>query len=133
MKNNKNYFLFLLLFSAAIFGQDFIFKNQNKVIGSTNPSFYGFGDSSKAGLIYSTEGFDQSTKIENKYGFANYFFEDKDFSLAVDANLLQISTLGFPIRQPICIIYTKRPFLKIGYLILLFLLVLVIVDWILIP
>lgn len=95
MKNNKNYFLFLLLFSATLFGQDFIFKNQNKVIGSMNPSFYGFGDSSKVGLIYSTEGFDQSTKIENKYGFADYFFEDKDFSIAVDANLLQINSLGF--------------------------------------
>ena len=95
MKNNKNYFLLLLLFSATIFGQDFIFKNQNKVMGSNNPSFYGFGDTSKAGLIYSTEGFDQTTKIDNKYGFANYFFEDKEFSLAFDANLLQISSLGY--------------------------------------
>lgn len=95
MKNNKNYFLLLLLLSATLFGQDFIYKNQNKVIGSMNPSFYGFGDSSKAGLIYGTEGFDQRTKIDNKFGFANYFFEEKDFSLAVDANLLQINSLGF--------------------------------------
>lgn len=94
MKNNKNYFLLLLLFSATIFGQDFIFKNQNKVMGSNNPSFYGFGDSSKAGVIYSSEGFDQS-KIENKFGYANYFFEEKDFSIALEANLLQISTIGF--------------------------------------
>ena len=95
MKNNKNYFLLILLFSATIFGQDFIFKNQNKIMGSINPSFYGFGDSSKAGLIYSTEGFDQRTKIENKFGYGSYFFEEKDFSLAFDANLLQISSLGY--------------------------------------
>ena len=28
-------------------------------MGSTNPSFFGFGDTSKAGIIYNTEGFDQ--------------------------------------------------------------------------
>ena len=95
MKNNKNYFLLMLLFSATIFGQDFIYKNQNKIMGSTNPSFFGFGDTSKAGIIYNTEGFDQRTKVENKYGYGSYFFEEKDFSLAADANLLQISSLGY--------------------------------------
>ena len=85
----------MFLISASIFGQDYIYKNQNKVMGSLNPSFYGFGDTSKAGLIYSTEGFNQNTKIDNKFGFANYFFEDKEFSLAIDANLLQISSLGY--------------------------------------
>lgn len=95
MKNNKNYFLLILLFSATIFGQDFIFKNQNKVMGSINPSFYGFGDTSKAGLIYSTEGFNANSKIDNKFGFTNVYFEDKEFSLAIDANLLQINSLGY--------------------------------------
>jgi hypothetical protein len=85
----------MFLISASIFGQDYIYKNQNKVMGSLNPSFYGFGDTSKAGLIYSTEGFNQNTKIDNKFGFGNYFFEDKEFSLAIDANLLQISSLGY--------------------------------------
>jgi len=85
----------MLLFSATIFGQDFIYKNQNKIMGSTNPSFFGFGDTSKAGIIYNTEGFDQRTKVENKYGYGSYFFEEKDFSLAADANLLQISSLGY--------------------------------------
>ena len=85
----------MFLLSASVFGQDYIYKNQNKVMGSMNPSFYGFGDTSKAGLIYSTEGFNQNSKIDNKFGFANYFFEDKEFSLAIDANLLQISSLGY--------------------------------------
>lgn len=89
----------MFLISASIFGQDYIYKNQNKVMGSINPSFYGFGDTSKAGLIYSTEGFNQNTKIDNKYGFANHFFEDKEFSLAIDANLLQISSLGYSTSQ----------------------------------
>lgn len=99
MKNKNKYILLMLLISASIFGQDFIYENQNKVLGSINPSFYGFGDTSKAGLIYSTEGYNQSSKIENKYAFATHFFEDKDFSLALDANLLQISSLGYSTSQ----------------------------------
>ena len=85
----------MLLISASIFGQDNIYKNQNKIMGTTNPGFYGFGDTSKAGLIYGLEGFNQNTKIDNKFGFANHFFEDSEFSLAIDVNLSQISSLGY--------------------------------------
>ena len=85
----------MFLISASIFGQDYMYKNQNKVMGSTNPSFYGFGETSKAGLIYSSEGFNANSKIENKFGFANVYFEDKEFSMAIDANLFQISSLGY--------------------------------------
>lgn len=85
----------MFFLSASIFGQDYIYKNQNKVMGSMNPSFYGFGDTSKAGLIYSTEGFNQNSKIDNKFAFANHYFDDNEFSLAFDANLLQINSLGY--------------------------------------
>lgn len=95
MKNKNSYFLLMFFLSASIFGQDYIYKNQNKVMGSMNPSFYGFGDTSKAGLIYSTEGFNQNSKIDNKFAFANHYFDDNEFSLAFDANLLQINSLGY--------------------------------------
>ena len=85
----------MLVISTSIFGQDYIYKNQNMVMGSLNPSFFGFGDSSKAGLIYSTEGFNEKSKIENQYAFVNHFFEDYDFSLALDVNNLKVATLGY--------------------------------------
>lgn len=99
MKNNNSFLLLILLVSTSIFGQDYTYKNQNKVTGSINPSFYGFGDSSKAGLIYSSEGFNQNSKMESKFAFVNHYFEDYDFSLALDANTLQINSLGYSISS----------------------------------
>lgn len=99
MKKNNRFLVLIVLITATVYGQDNIFKNQNKIIGSINPSFYGFGDTSKAGLIYSTEGFNQNSKIENKFGFVNHFFDDNEFSLAIDANLMQISSLGYTSSQ----------------------------------
>jgi hypothetical protein len=55
-------------------------------MGGINPSFYGFGDSSKTGIMYSTEGFNQNTKMENKFAFAHHYFEDNSFSMAMDIN-----------------------------------------------
>jgi hypothetical protein len=43
-------------------------------MGSMNPSFYGFGDSSKAGIIYGTEGFNQNSKLDNRFAYVNHFW-----------------------------------------------------------
>jgi type IX secretion system PorP/SprF family membrane protein len=96
----KHIYLFILfVFCQKTFAQDFAIKNQNKVLGTINPSFYGFGDSSKAGVIYSTEGYNERSKIENRFGFANHFFDDNDFSLAFEINSTKISQLGYSISQ----------------------------------
>lgn len=95
MKKNNSFLLLILLFSTIAFSQDYIYKNQNMVPGSINPSFYGFGDSSKAGIIYSSEGFNQNSKMDNRFAFANHYFDNYDFSLAVDVNSMQISSLGY--------------------------------------
>ena len=99
MKNNNSFLLLILLISTTVFSQDYIYKNQNVVMGSMNPSFYGFGDSSKAGIIYSTEGFNQNTKLDNKFAYLNHFFENYDFSLALDVSSQQISSLGYSITS----------------------------------
>lgn len=96
----KHIYLFIVfVFCQNSYAQDFDIKNQNKVLGTINPSFYGFGDSSKAGVIYSTEGYNERSKIENRFGFANHFFDDNDFSLAFDINSTKISQLGYSISQ----------------------------------
>jgi type IX secretion system PorP/SprF family membrane protein len=108
----------------TFFAQDFTIKNENKVIGVINPSFYGFGDTSKAGVIYGTEGYNESNKIETRFGFANSFFEDNDFSLALDVNSIKISQLGYSISQAnlhyiykakLSYEWTFNPSLSIGY------------------
>lgn len=124
MKNKFLYSLLILILASSVEAQDYAFKNQNKIMGTVNPSFYGFGDSSKAGIIYSTEGFNESSKIDNKFAYANHFFEKNDFSLAVDASMFQVNNLGYSVSQAnlhyiykaqISYEWTFNPSLSIGY------------------
>ncbi len=99
MKTNYIHIYLLIIFSQITFSQDFVIKNENKVMGGINPSFYGFGESSKAGVVYSSEGYNEGSKIESRFGFANHFFADNDFSLALDVNSTKISQFGYSISQ----------------------------------
>lgn len=99
MKTKYIYIFLVFFFCKNALAQDFTIKNQNKVTGGINPSFYGFGDSSKAGVIYSTEGYNEGSKIESRFGFANHFFADNDFSIALDVNSTKISQFGYSISQ----------------------------------
>ena len=49
MKLKSLYITLVILVYNFGFSQDNIIKNQNKIMGAQNPSFYAFGDSSKAG------------------------------------------------------------------------------------
>ena len=99
MKNRNLYIALLLILTVTVFSQEIIYKNQNMILGTINPSFFGFADTSKAGVIYSSEGFSSASQSENKYGFVNHFFEDKDFSLALDVHMQDISSLGYSTSQ----------------------------------
>lgn len=124
MKTKYIYIFLVVVFCQNTFAQDFTMKNQNKVMGTLNPSFYGFGDSSKAGIIYSTEGYNEGSKIENRFGFANHYFENSEFSLALDVNSTKITQLGFSTTQAnVHYIYkaqlsyewTFNPSISVGY------------------
>lgn len=73
MKTKFIYICFVLTCCQSIYAQDFLVKNQNKVMAMINPSFYGFGESSKAGVVYGTEGYNDGNKIESRFGFANHY------------------------------------------------------------
>lgn len=124
MRIKYRYILFLLVVFQGAFAQDFTMMNQNKVMGTINPSFYGFGDSSKAGIIYSTEGYNEGSKIENRFGFANHYFENSEFSLALDVNSTKITQLGFSTTQAnlhyiykaqLSYEWTFNPSISVGY------------------
>ena len=124
MRNKYIHILLLFVFIQSSFSQDFATKNQNKVIGSINPSFYGFGDSSKAGVIYGSEGYNEGSKIETRFGFANHYFDNSEFSLALDVNSTKISQFGYSISQAnLHYIYKARlsyewtfnPSISVGY------------------
>lgn len=124
MKINNIYIYLVLIFCQISFSQDFITKNQNKVMGSVNPTFYGFGDTSKAGIIYTTEGYTEGSKIESRFGFANHYFENSEFSLALDVNSTKITQLGFSTTQAnlhyiykaqLSYEWTFNPSISVGY------------------
>jgi len=106
------------------FSQDNIIKNQNKIMGAQNPSFYAFGDSSKAGVLTGFEGFTDASKIETKFGFVNHFFEQSNFSLALDVKTVDVNSLGYSVssanfhyiyRTQFNYKWTFNPSVSIGY------------------
>jgi type IX secretion system PorP/SprF family membrane protein len=124
MKVKYRYLFLVFVFCQNYFAQDFTMKNQNKIIGTINPSFYGFGDSSKAGIIYGTEGYNEGSKIETRFGYANHYFDDNDFSLAFDINSTKISQLGYSVslanlhyiyKTKLSFEWTFNPSLSVGY------------------
>lgn len=124
MNSRYSFILIILTVTQTLWSQDLTMKNQNKIMGTINPSFYGFGDSSKAGIIYNSEGYNQGSKMETRFGFANHYFADSDFSLAFDINSFKISQLGFSVTQAnLHYIYKTRlsydwtfnPSLSVGY------------------
>lgn len=124
MKTKFLYICFVLTCCQSIYAQDFLVKNQNKVMGMINPSFYGFGESSKAGVVYGTEGYNEGNKIESRFGFANHYFDKSDFSLALDVQSTKITQLGFSTAQAnlhyiyktqLSYDWTFNPSISVGY------------------
>lgn len=86
--------------SITMYSQEYIYSNQNKLLGSVNPSFYSFDKEPHIGVTYGTQKvLNSDSNIENSFAFGSNFFEDYSFSLAFDVNLFQISTLGYSSTQ----------------------------------
>lgn len=124
MKLKSLYLPLLILVYNFGFSQDNIIKNQNKIMGAQNPSFYAFGDSSKAGVLTGSEGFTDASKIETKFAFVNHFFEQSNFSLALDVKTIDVKSLGYSIsttnlhyiyRTQFNYRWTFNPSVSIGY------------------
>ena len=97
----KYIYLILILFCVNLMqGQEYFYNNQNKITGTINPSFYGFSETPQIGIIYGKESIvNGDTTIENSFAFGSTFFEDYNFTLALDVNLFQINALGYSVSQ----------------------------------
>jgi hypothetical protein len=121
----KSLHIYATLFVFQIgFAQDYFIKNQNKIMGVQNPSFYAFGESSKAGVLTGNEGFSDSSKIDTRLAYANHYFDRNNFSLAFDVKTVNINSLGYSLSQAnLHYIYKTRlnyrwtfsPSISIGY------------------
>jgi len=74
--------------------------NQNKLLGALNPSFYGFKEAASIGVANTNQKIsNEDSYIQNTFAFGSFYFEDYNFSLALDVNSFQISALGFNATQ----------------------------------
>ncbi|WP_299017648.1 type IX secretion system membrane protein PorP/SprF [uncultured Polaribacter sp.] len=92
--------IFALLLSLTISAQEYLYSNQNKLLGTLNPSFYGFKEAASIGVSYATQKMlNENNFIQNTFAFSSFYFEDYNFSIALDVNQFQISDLGFNATQ----------------------------------
>jgi len=100
MMNKYIYSIIAIFYISTMYSQEYIYSNQNKLLGSLNPSFYGFDEVPHVGVSYATQKvLNNDSNIENSYAFGSNFFEDYNFSLALDVNLFKISSLGYTATQ----------------------------------
>lgn len=81
------------------FGQDQIIDNLNKMPNFLNPSFYGFKNTTKIGVVNKFPGKTFESKLEQRYLFANTYFEYSNFSLGVDVYNSKLSNSGYSNTQ----------------------------------
>ena len=95
------YSVFAFLFiNLTMNAQENLNLNQNKILGALNPSFYGFKEAPSIGVAYTNQRIsNEDSYIQNTFAFGSFYFEDYNFSLALDVNSFQISALGFNATQ----------------------------------
>lgn len=91
------YSVFVFFFiNLTMNAQESLKLNQNKLLGALNPSFYGFKEAPSIGVAYTNQKIsNEDSSIQNTFAFGSFYFEDYNFSLALDVNSFQISALGF--------------------------------------
>jgi len=88
----------LLVAIQALSAQEYIL-NQSQNLQMLNPSYYGFNNLTKAGVIYNSLSYDTQENIDTKIAFGNISFENLNFSLGVDVNSFKINSYGLEINQ----------------------------------
>lgn len=109
-KNTLTIITILTIFVAqSSFGQDQIIDNLNKIPNFINPSFYGFKNSTKIGVMNKFPGKTFDNTLEHRYAFANTYFEGSSFSLGIDFYNTKLKNSGYSNTQAsISYIYELR-------------------------
>lgn len=77
------------------FGQDQFIDNLDKMTNFVNPSFYGFKNSTKIGLINSFPGKTFINALEYSYAYGNGTFDDYNFALGIDVFNSRMKNSGY--------------------------------------
>ena len=80
-------------------GQIDFFISKTRLMQKTNPSYFGFNNLNKVGVMYNSMTFNSSDKLDNKYTFGALSFEDQNFSLGFDINSFKFQKTGYTINN----------------------------------
>lgn len=88
-----------LFVGQSSFGQDQIIDNLNKIPNFINPSFYGFKNATKIGVMNKFPGKTFTNSLEHRYAFASTYFEESSFSLGLDFYNTKLKNSGYSNTQ----------------------------------
>ena len=96
MTKKRNYIVLLLL--CATFGayaQEKFIQNLSKLPASVNPSFHGFKDRTRIGVLSEFAEQNQGDQSESRYAFGSTAFEEYNFQLGLDLFSNRLQNSGF--------------------------------------
>lgn len=101
MNKRRTYKLLLgivLLMSISINAQEEYIVNHSKFMQKSNPSYFGFNNLNKVGVLFNQMKLNEFDKMDNKYAFGALAFENLDFSIGADINSFKIQNTGLTIN-----------------------------------
>ena len=88
----------VLLMSITIHAQEEYIVNHSKFMQKSNPSYFGFNNLNKVGVLFNQMKLNEFDKMDNKYAFGALAFENLDFSIGADINSFKIQNTGLTIN-----------------------------------
>ena len=92
-------FWILLLVGFNGFSQNENYAGVATFIQKKNPSYFGFNNLNKIGVLYNSIEVSQNNLMDTKYVFGSLSFDDQKFSLGVDINSFKINESGLTITD----------------------------------
>lgn len=91
-------FGFIFLMGSLLYAQEEYIVNNSKFMQKSNPSYFGFNNLNKVGVLYNQMKLNEFDKMDNKYVFGALSFDNLDFSLGADINSFKIQNTGLTIN-----------------------------------
>lgn len=95
----------LLLFYSLFLWGSWVASQENYGVGyatyiqKMNPSYFGFNNLNKVGVLYNSIVINQSTQLDTKYVFGSLSFDELKFSLGFDINSFRIAESGLTMND----------------------------------
>lgn len=90
----KLYKWVFILVTFSVSGQTEQFASRSRYMQMDNPSFFGYNNLNRVGVLYNSIGVNSNEKVDNKYFYGSLSFDQLNFSLGLELNALGIQSNG---------------------------------------